>query len=294
MRPVLPELLLDAWRRSGRYVAAAGRDVFVRESGPEQAAVVVLLHGFPGSSYDWAGIVDTLAVDHRVLCLDLPGYGFSDKEPRASYSLFDQADVVEAVLRERAITRCTLLAHDMGDTVVAELAVRHRAGRLGFAIERLVLTNGSIFSDQARLTRGQRLTVRLPDRALPFSVPEPVLRRSLLESFAADAPPPPGAIDLLVAMITHDDGDRLLPRLIGYLGERRQHQTRWTAGLVDFAGPLHLVWGALDPIALPAMTERLVALRPATTRTILPGVGHWPAIEAPERLTAEVLAALQP
>lgn len=238
---------------------------------------VVLIHGFPGSSHDWSSVVPDLP--GRVIAFDLPGYGFSDKSPEESYSLFDQADVVEGLLHGIGVKRCVIVAHDMGDTVTAELACRTNAGERGFDIEQIILTNGSIFIDLAQLTRGQRLILRLPNRAVPFSLPGVVLRRSLMESFTPAAPPPPGAIDTLVAMIRRDHGDRLMPKLIRYIEERRVHQERWTAGFVDFDGPL-------------AMTERMKSLRPDTTVITLDGVGHWPAIEAPQWLVAEIRSCL--
>ncbi|RZI79175.1 MAG: alpha/beta hydrolase, partial [Microbacterium sp.] len=195
-------------------------------------------------------------------------------------------------VRELGVERCVVVGHDMGDTVTAELAHRANAGELGFAIEQILLTNGSIFIDLAQLTRGQRLTLRLPDRRSLFAMPTVILRKSLGESFTRTAPAPPGAIDDLIAMIRHDGGDRLMPRLIRYIEERRVHQDRWTAGLVDFAGPLTLVWGEEDPIAVLPMTARLASLRPSTEVVTLPGVGHWPSIEVPERLAAEIAARL--
>jgi pimeloyl-ACP methyl ester carboxylesterase len=283
----LPDI--RTWRSSGQDVEVLGRRVFVRESGEGDVPTVVV-HGFPGSSHDWAAVVPLLA--GRVIAFDLPGYGWSDKSPSADYALFTQADVVEALLAQLGVTTCRVVAHDMGDTVTAELAARANAGTLGLEIEAIVLTNGSIFIDLAQLTRGQRLTLRLPDRALPLPMPGFVLRRSLAESFTPDAPAPDGAIDDLVALIRHDRGDRLMPRLIRYIEERRRHQERWTAGLVDFAGPLAAVWGERDPIAVLPMVERLRSLRPDTDVVTLPDVGHWPSIEAPERLAAEISRAL--
>ncbi|MCX6396204.1 MAG: alpha/beta hydrolase [Propionibacteriales bacterium] len=275
---------LQAWRDGGKVHSVAGRDVFVHDTGT--GPTTVLIHGFPGSSFDWAEVVDLLG--GRVIAFDLPGYGFSDKSPTASYSLFDQADIVEALLAQLGTGRCRIVAHDMGDTVTAELAHRANNGTLGFDLEQIVLTNGSIFIDQAQLTRGQRLTLRLPDRVSSFSMPTFVLRRSLGESFARSAPAPAGAIDTLIAAIRHDRGDRLMPRLIRYIEERRVHQDRWTTGFVDFDGPLALVWGTEDPIAVLAMTDRMKALRPSTTVVALPGVGHWPSIEAPALLAQRI------
>ena len=280
---------VQAWHDRGRVVHVAGRSVFVVESG-EGEVPFVILHGFPGSSYDWASVLPHLP--GRVIAFDLPGYGFSDKSPASSYSLFDQADVVEGVLAQLKVERCVIVGHDMGDTVTAELAARANAGALEFDLQRIVLTNGSIFIDLAQLTRGQKLTLRAPNRASPFRMPTVILRRSLAESFTRSAPAPSGAIDALIELIRHDRGDRLMPRLIRYIEERRVHQEHWTAGLVEFAGPLTLIWGEEDPIAVLPMTERMQQLRADTAVVRLDGVGHWPSIECPERLAAEIVAAV--
>lgn len=278
-----------AWQGTGRTTTVDGRSIFLTDSGAGEVPLV-LIHGFPGSSHDWAGVVPLL--HGRVITLDLPGYGFSDKSPDASYTLFEQADVVEQVLAELGVDRCVLVGHDMGDTVIAELAQRSNLGELGFAIEQIVLTNGSVFIDLAQLTRGQRLTLRTPNRTSLFPMPTVILRRSLGESFTRSAPPPPGAVDDLIAMIKLDRGDRLMPRLIRYIEERRVHQDRWTAGFVDFPGPLTMIWGEEDPIAILPMTARMQQLRPSTVVVPLPGVGHWTSIEAPERVAAEINRAV--
>lgn len=268
-----------------------GREVLVWREGPKSEVPIVVLHGFPGSSTDWAEVVPLLG--REVVTFDFPGYGRSAKDPDASYSLFSQATVVEEILAKLGVARCVLLAHDMGDTVAAELAARHNARTLSFAIDHIVLTNGSIFIDLAQLTRGQKLTLRLPNRPSAFSLPTFVMRRSLQESFTRDAPAPPGAIDELIAQVRFNKGDRLLPVLIRYIEERRAHQERWTAGFVEYSGPITMIWGVLDPIAVLPMTDRLKSLRPATDVVTLAGVGHWPSIEAPEELARQVRLALE-
>ena len=77
---------------------------------------------------------------------------------------------------------------------------------------------------------------------------------------------------------------RLVPRLIRYIEERRANLERWTAGLTQLSAPTSIFWGAQDPIAVPAMAERIRELRPATDVQVWPDVGHWPPNEVPERL----------
>ncbi|MGA8846204.1 MAG: alpha/beta hydrolase [Nocardioides sp.] len=280
------------WYAGGEHRQVLDRRIFVRDTGGPGTPIVIV-HGFPGSSHDWARVVPVLAVQRRVVAFDLPGYGASEKTPGASYTLFRQADVVEALLGDLGIRRCVVVAHDMGDTVTAELLARRRHGRLDVEVEQVVLTNGSIFIDQAALTRGQRLTLRLPARALPFPLPTAILRRSLAESFAPGAPAPVGAIEAMIASIRHDRGDRLLPVLIRYIEERRRHQARWTEALVAYDGPLALLWGEQDPIAVLAMAHRLADLRPGTAVRTFADLGHWLSLEAPDLLAGAILAQLE-
>ena len=89
---------VQAWRAGGRTVRACGMDVFVRDEG-QGAVPLLVLHGMPSSSFDFASLWPALAARRRVVALDFPGYGFSDKPAEYSYSLLEQADVVEVVAR---------------------------------------------------------------------------------------------------------------------------------------------------------------------------------------------------
>ena len=278
---------VQAWRESGRFVDVDGRRIFVVERAGTGTPVVIV-HGYPGSSHDFAGVVGRL--DRPTIVFDLLGYGFSAKPPDASYSLFEQADLVEALLARLGVGSCALVGHDMGTTVVAELLARANRGDLGFSASGVVLLNGSIFIDLAQLTRGQRLGLLSRGRRMPVSFPKPFLRRNLRESVAPGTNLGTDQVEDLVDLIRLHGGDRLLTRQINYIRERRTHQAAWTAGFVDYAGPLSAVWGVLDPIAVTAMPQRLASLRPGTDVVLLDGVGHWPSIEAPERVADEIAA----
>jgi pimeloyl-ACP methyl ester carboxylesterase len=278
---------VQQWREAGELVELGGHRVFVvRREGA--GVPIVVVHGYPGSSYDFAGVVEHL--DRPVLLLDLLGYGFSAKPRDASYSLFEQADLVEALVARAGLAECALVGHDMGTTVVAELLRRHNAGRSGFAVPSVVLLNGSIFIDLAHLTRGQKLGLLARGRAMPFSFPTGFLRRNLRESVAPGTNLGAAEIQDLMDLIRLEHGDRLLTRQIDYVRERRRHQETWTAAFVEYAGRLSAVWGVLDPIAVSAMPQHLAGLRPGTEVVLLDGVGHWPSIEAPERVAAEIAA----
>lgn len=279
------------WRDAGRFVDLGGRRIFVTEGGGGDRTILIL-HGFPGSSFDWAPCWDALCSAARVVTFDFLGYGLSDKPFDARYSLFEQADLAEQVAEATGIGRCVLVSHDMGDTVSAELLKRSTESALPFEIERAILTNGSIFIDLAQLSAGQLALLGLPDEVLAQSLPLEAFIPGLRETFSPEHQPSDETIAAMLFMIADRDGDRLLPRLIRYVEERRANQERWTAGLVDYRGPMTALWGALDPIAVVEMTERLKSLRPQTELVVWPDVGHWPSMEAPERLAAAIIERL--
>ena len=98
------------------------------------------------------------------------GYGLSAKPDRA-YSMALQADIAAAYVAELGLDRLALLTHDMGDTVGGELLARRAEGAWPVEVTRRVVTNGSIYIEQAQLTGGQQMLLGLPDEVLPPEVP---------------------------------------------------------------------------------------------------------------------------
>lgn len=279
---------IKAWASEGRRIDVEGRPIFVWERGAGRP--LLALHGFPSSSRDWWRVAG-LVPGRRFIALDFPGFGLSDKDPLHDYSLFTYADVVEEVARRLGITDCDLLAHDMGDTVAAELLARANGESLDLRIERCVLLNGSIFIERAHLTPGQRLFLWMQPRKLRVPVPVRLFRPQLKRTFGI--PPSPELLGEMERLLVHEGGARMLPVTIRYIEERRRNQDRWTQALLDYPGELAAMWGELDPVAVPDMVDRLVGLRPSTQVTRWPDVGHWPNIEVPGRLADELGRFLQ-
>ena len=252
---------------------------------------VLVLHGFPTSSHDWHRILDRLARRHRVVVPDLLGFGLSDK-PDQRYSLFEQADLVEAVAGDLGLDDVALVTHDMGDSVGGELLARSLDGALSFGVTRRVLTNGSVYIDMAHLTDGQQLLLALPDEQLADGLGRDALVDALRGTFAPDAVVPDEDVQVGAELILRDGGDRLLPRTIRYVEERREHESRWTGAIERDPSPLTIVWGDLDPIAVWPMAERVHRARPDATLVRLRGIGHYPMLESPDQLAAALDHAL--
>ena len=290
------------WEAIGRHRDLCGYRVFTIDApsiGPETHEPLLILHGFPTSSFDYAGILDPLRAGRRVILFDGLGYGLSDK-PDLHYTLVLQADLAAALVADLGLTRLALLTHDVGDTVGGELLARRIDGSWPVEVTRRVITNGSIYIEQAHLTNGQQLLLSLPDAKLPTEAPVTfeTITRSLRETYSPVASmPAEGSVDDLlpatVEQIMRDDGHLLLTRLIRYIEERRQNELRFTGAIESDPSPLHIVWGMDDPIAVPSMVDTLVTARPDATVVRLDGVGHYPMVEAPVLFLAAALQGLR-
>ena len=283
--------LVDTWRSRGRDHQLLGHRIFVIEvpaTGPVAAPPLLVLHGFPTSSFDFHLVVDALAADRRVVLFDMLGYGLSAK-PDIPYRLVDQADLAQALVSELGIDRLGLLTHDIGDTVGGELLARQLEGSWPVEVTDRIVTNGTLYMDLVQLSAGQQLLESLPDERLESGV---LTRDAVLGGLAATWSPTHTVPDAELAaaweLISAEGGECLLPRHARYIGERRRNESRFTPPVVQHPSPLTVVWGTDDPIAVPAMAGRLSTARPDARTVRLDGVGHYPMVEAPGRFVAAV------
>ena len=267
--------LVEEWSRLGEHRELAGHRIFTVDAparGEERDEPLLVLHGFPSSSFDFRAVLDGLRRSRRVLLLDLLGYGLSDK-PDVRYSIAVQADIVMAFVRVVGVDRLALLTHDMGDTVGGELLARNQEGGWPVEITRRVLTNGSIYIEMAQLSTGQQMLLAMPDERMPV---DGAIDPSLVQAGIAATFSPSSAVDdeELTAqgeLVGAEDGHRMLARLIRYIEERRAHEGRYTGAIETHPSPLNVVWGVDDPIAVVAMADRLVG------RDATPASRAWPA-----------------
>jgi pimeloyl-ACP methyl ester carboxylesterase len=286
------------WEAAGERRDLAGHSVFTLVAPAleeERDEPLLVLHGFPSSSYDFAPVLDDLRRTRRVLLFDFLGYGLSDK-PDQRYTLAEQADIAMAFTAAVGVDRVALLTHDMGDTVGGELLARQLDGSWPVEVTRRVLSNGSIYIGMAQLSVGQQLLLALPDEQMTAdgALDAASVQAGLAATFSAASNVPDAELVAQWELISRADGHRLLPRLIRYIEERRRDEARYTGAIETHPSPLHVVWGVDDPIAVVGMTDRLLEARPDAVVELLDGVGHYPMIEAPARFAAAVRRGLLP
>ncbi|SDW90945.1 Pimeloyl-ACP methyl ester carboxylesterase [Pseudomonas kuykendallii] len=280
---------LDDWRAQGRTLLFHRHEIRHWMAGPVDAEPLLLIHGFPTASWDWHRLWAPLAQRYRVIACDMLGFGDSAKPRHHPYSLLEQADIQQALIKHLAIDRPVhVLAHDYGDSVAQELLARHQEGRVRLAS--CVFLNGGLFPETHHPVLLQKLLLS----PAGFLVDRLFTRRSLAVNFAKvfgpQTQPSEAELDAFWQLIAKNGGAAVMHRLIRYMPERREQRERWVTAMQRSDVPLRVIDGAVDPISGAHMVARYRELIPQPDCVLLDGIGHYPQVEAPEQVLAHYLA----
>ena len=280
----------DEWHDAGSYHVHENEDyddavrIFYIEENRDAAETVVLVHGFPTSSWDWTKVWDELAEEYHVIDLDMVGFGFSDKPQGYPYSLFDQADLHEEILADLGVEGAHILAHDYGDTVVQELLARRREDELSFEIHDALLLNGGIFYEAIEPTQTQELLLGPDGAEVARSITREVFGGAFGDVFAEETRPSEEELDGFWSLVTHNDGNEVMHEIIRYLDERRDNRDRWVDALRETDVPHKFAVGPEDPVSGEKMAKRYEEVVPNPDMERFEGVGHYPQWEAPDEV----------
>ncbi|MFJ3259233.1 alpha/beta fold hydrolase [Pseudomonas sp. NPDC086581] len=286
----LAGIALRDWRAQGSDFTFRGHAIRYWSAG--SGAPLLLVHGFPTASWDWHYLWQPLAEHYRLIACDMLGFGDSAKPKGHDYRILEQADLQQALLDHLGVREPVhLLVHDYGNSVGQELLARHEEG--GFALASLVFLNGGLFPETHRAVLSQKLLLgpfgslfgRLFDRKR--------LAQNFAKVFGPQTQPSEAELDAFWELIRHNDGPRVMHRLIHYILDRRQHRERWLGAMQRTSMPLRLIDGPEDPISGAHMVVRYRELIPQPDTVELPGIGHYPQVEAPEQVLHHYLVFRQ-
>ncbi len=264
--------------------------MFVR-SRPGEAPTVLLLHGYPSSSYDFRKVLPHLSGQAWVT-MDFLGFGLSDKPRPHRYSLLEQADLVQTVVGLTATGPVVVLAHDMGTSVTTELLARDLDGRLPFDLRRAVLSNGSVILERASLRPIQKVLRSPLGPVAARLVNRGGFKRGFGRVFSPEHPLSAEETEAQWELLCYNEGNRIPHLLISYLEERVRYAQRWHGAVRDWPKPLGFVWGLGDPVATTNVLNGLRELRPSAAVVELPGLGHYPQVEDPKAYADAALSLL--
>lgn len=265
----------------GEFLDLNGLRLYYYAAGSRGAGEpIVLLHGFPTSAHLWSDVVPLLPQGHRVVVLDLLGFGRSDPPTAAAVDVRAHGERVVMVLDKLGINFACIVGHDVGGGIAQSVAVRHP-----HRVSKLCLIDSIAFD--AWPTRAVKLArAMLPlTRHLPASWISQIVRAELLRGFQ-DAEKGAHDVDLYLRPFCESNGR---DALLAHLTALDDAETMAIAPrLKDVVSPTAIVWGERDPFLPVELAKRLHGAIPGSTLEIVPGARHF----LPEESAHAVAAAI--
>lgn len=263
------------------FVTLEGVRLHVRDTGPREGPPVLLLHGFGSSLHTWDAWAALLEADRRVIRLDLPGFGLTGADPTGDYSDLRAVALLDGMLDRLGVARADVVGSSMGGRIAWRFAAERPA-----RVRRLVLMAPDGFAS-AGFTYDRPAGVPLLMRALPYTLPMPLLRGGVAPAYAD------------VASLTESALERYRDMMIAP-GVRQAILDRMAAHVLvppepflrRIAAPVLLLWGESDRMVPAAHAADYARELPDSRTVVLPGLGHVPMEEDPPRALAPVTAFL--
>ncbi|KAL1436075.1 hypothetical protein MTO96_010827 [Rhipicephalus appendiculatus] len=273
--------LLYQWEKEdgGSYFKFQDYDIFFKDvkGNAENKDVLLCLHGFPTSSFDYYLVLPSLRkIFGRIVLFDFLGLGYSDKPRFHTYSIFEQANITEA-LREK------------------ELLARQQEGVLPFEISTLCMMNGGVLPQHHHPRWSQKI-LRMPVIGVVASrfMNHLVFRIALADVFGPNTKPTATDIHNYWHLARLKDGYRVFGLLLSYIDERFENEERWVRALQKSAPKVLMIYGPADPVNKPPFQEHYRKLVPGSRIHILQEhVGHYVHLEAPKEVVAGYLPFLE-
>jgi pimeloyl-ACP methyl ester carboxylesterase len=267
------------------------------QGNPEDPAIL-MIHGYPTMSFDYAPLFDELQGEYYVCALDTPGYGFSDKPLGGyDYSIDDDARLVDEFIREIAgLREFTLLTHDKGDSVgLALLQIYQAYDEKPYRINHHFITNGNIYLPLAQLTNAQKMLLNPIIGPLISPLMTGTRAAENLADLAFATTLPQSEIDAYASIYDYQDGMAVMHEITEYLNERSENEVRWLEGLAKSEIPTTLIWGELDaiaPVAVPdhVWTNYLENREAPADYWRIPCADHYLQVDDP-KLVADIVRA---
>jgi pimeloyl-ACP methyl ester carboxylesterase len=276
------------WRTHQRWRIVDGTPVNTIELGPEngdsEAKPLVFVHGLSGSWPNWLEQLPAFATEHRVITLDLPGFGHSPM-PRETISISGYAQMLDRLLDQLEVDAAAVVGNSMGGFIGAELAIAFPQ-----RVERLVLVSAAGISTHAPRGSAQAVPVlrrlerilmastawvasvsdttmrraRLRDAALGVVIRHPAKLPAALAAEQVRGAGKPGFIQALESIIDYEIRERLS----------------------KIACPTLIVWGERDRLINVRDADVFAELIPNSRKVVFEDTGHMSMLERPREFNS--------
>jgi pimeloyl-ACP methyl ester carboxylesterase len=265
----------------GEFLDLGGVRLYYYAAGSRGAGEpIVLLHGFPTSGHLWSGVVPLLPTGHRVVVVDLLGYGRSDPPRDQDVSIRGHARRVVSLLDNLGIDVACIVGHDIGGGIAQSVAVEHPQ-----RVSRLCLASSVAFADwPSREVRMARAMLPLT-RHLPLSWMLSVMRGDLLRGYV-DHERGSHEIERYLRTFADTEGHTAF---VAHLEALQSRDTIALAGhLAELRVPTAILWGERDPFLPSTIGARLQAAISGATLQVIPDGRHFIPVESSHRVAAAI------
>jgi len=262
-----------------------GLTVHLRDTGPRDAPVIVLLHGSNASLHTWDAWAARLEDRYRVIRFDQIGHGLTGPNPTRDYRAAAFVDTLDRVVRKLGVARFALAGNSMGGGVAWRYALAHPDRVTALVLVDSVGQPEPGGGNAPLAFRIARLPV-LRDLAAMIT-PRSLIADGLPSAYANPALAIDAQIDLYWELLRYP-GNRVAT--IDRFASQSEPAT--PAMLRQLKMPVLILWGERDALIPVASGRWLQAHIPGSRLIVYPGVGHIPMEEAADRSAADVAAFL--
>jgi pimeloyl-ACP methyl ester carboxylesterase len=249
------------WKEKGKYITISGKKVFVIDEGTSSNTLVIL-HGYPTSSYDYFRVLPELAKYFRVVVHDHLGFGFSEKPDTLTYSLIDQADVALQIWHKLGLKNVTVLAHDYGISIAQEILARRNNNLIPLKITMMLLCHSSMRIEHLHLRNMNKL---LKDKKLGKFISRLTnfgyrkIKRKFKRDNISYNINKDYDINEMWDRLDSDNGQKEIHFLSNFINERYTFWHRWTNALRESEVPVKIFWEKSDPVVIKEIAIVLAA-----------------------------------
>lgn len=269
---------LTQWRQAGQFFDWQGRRIFYRLDG--QGPCLLLIHGYPVSSYDWHAVWDDLCNDFTLIAPDMLGMGLSDKPADFDYTIAQHAQMHLALLEHLQIDQTRVVAHDLGVSVVQEMLAVSQEGSTGPNVTDITFLNGGLCPEAYRPRWIQRLLASACGDWIGPKIGQATFEKTLRQLFGAHTQPSTVLLADFWALYEHGGGRLMNHRVGRFWQDRLAQRDRLVNATLNAATPMRLINGAADPNSGWHMAQAFKQLKADAQVIELDAIGHWPQIEA--------------
>jgi pimeloyl-ACP methyl ester carboxylesterase len=265
----------------GEFLDLSGARLYYYAAGTRGAGVpVVFLHGFPTSSHLWADVVPLMPAGHRLVVVDLLGYGRSDRPDSRGVDVRSHAERVVELFDELRIQRACVVGHGIGGGIAQSLAVRHPQ-----RVSHLCLIDSVAFDRwptfKARMARASLVATQF----LPPGVLLGFIRRNLEQGYADPHRALHSIEQYLRPFLTVEGRDALVAHIRALTSRETRKLGRQ---LKKINVPTAIVWGGSDPVLPLSIGRELQTSIAGSSLQVLPDCRHFTPEEAPRQIADSI------